>query len=433
MLSSTSMQALAAEEENHELYPQQYESWLQTSKSQQNRDLLAEDPNLIFLWAGYGFAKDYRSPRGHSFAVTDIISSLRTGAPKEDNQAKQMPATCWTCKSPDVPRIIAQETEFGFTGKKFAEYGQQIRYSVGCQDCHQNKSAELALTRPHSKRAVKELNKRFEEQSTAMKASMVCGQCHSEYYFQKHMFTRVINPWLFGISAAQQKLYYDSRGYADWTHPVSNAPMLKAQHPEFETWRLSAHATKDVGCATCHMPKMNSASGQDYSLHSLPNPLEHFETVCQECHESKTQMTENIAKAKHEIGTLKREVGSLLVMVHAEAGAIQKAGKTPEQMSITLDYIRTAQWYWDYAIASHGIHVHNPQLAINLLKQARNIVTFARYPLLKEIKATKISVNYPDLSTKKAAQQAIGLDEVELRRQKQEFIERVSEQGWAVD
>ncbi|MDG2679337.1 ammonia-forming cytochrome c nitrite reductase subunit c552, partial [Vibrio parahaemolyticus] len=43
-------------EQNH---PDQYHSWKATSESKHIEDALSEDPNMVILWAGYGFAKDY--------------------------------------------------------------------------------------------------------------------------------------------------------------------------------------------------------------------------------------------------------------------------------------------------------------------------------------------------------------------------------------
>ena len=54
------------------------------------------------MWAGYGFSKDYNQGRGHGYAIEDIRNTLRTGGESSD----PMPATCWTCKSPDVPRVM---------------------------------------------------------------------------------------------------------------------------------------------------------------------------------------------------------------------------------------------------------------------------------------------------------------------------------------
>ena len=94
-------------------YPREYNTWLQTADTSfrsefngnQMVDVLAQRPNMVILWAGYAFSKDYSTPRGHMHAIEDIVHTLRTGAPVSDTDGPQ-PATCWTCKSPDVPRMM---------------------------------------------------------------------------------------------------------------------------------------------------------------------------------------------------------------------------------------------------------------------------------------------------------------------------------------
>jgi nitrite reductase (cytochrome c-552) len=44
----------------------QYATWKQTAESDTIVDVLEQDPNLVVLWAGYGFAKDYNQARGHA-------------------------------------------------------------------------------------------------------------------------------------------------------------------------------------------------------------------------------------------------------------------------------------------------------------------------------------------------------------------------------
>ena len=59
----------------------------------------AATPANVILFAGYGFAKEYRQARGHVHSVEDVTqTTTRVNAKK--------PATCWTCKSPDVPRLM---------------------------------------------------------------------------------------------------------------------------------------------------------------------------------------------------------------------------------------------------------------------------------------------------------------------------------------
>lgn len=65
-------------------------------------DVLEQRPEMVVLWAGYAFSKDYSTPRGHMHAIEDITATLRTGAPATATDGPQ-PSTCWTCKSPDVP------------------------------------------------------------------------------------------------------------------------------------------------------------------------------------------------------------------------------------------------------------------------------------------------------------------------------------------
>ena len=63
-------------------YPRQYSSYMEMMtadpkdyKSNTDKpDELKKNPNLVILWAGYGFAKDYKKARGHVFAVEDISS-----------------------------------------------------------------------------------------------------------------------------------------------------------------------------------------------------------------------------------------------------------------------------------------------------------------------------------------------------------------------
>lgn len=103
-------------------HPDQYQSWKATSEQSAREDALAEDPRLVILWAGYPFSRDYNKPRGHAYAVTDVRETLRTGAPKTAEDGP-LPMACWSCKSPDVARLIQQEGEDGYFHGKWARGG----------------------------------------------------------------------------------------------------------------------------------------------------------------------------------------------------------------------------------------------------------------------------------------------------------------------
>ena len=56
-------------------------------------DVLEQRPEMVVLWAGYAFSKDYSTPRGHMHAIEDITATLRTGAPATATDGPQ-PSTC---------------------------------------------------------------------------------------------------------------------------------------------------------------------------------------------------------------------------------------------------------------------------------------------------------------------------------------------------
>ena len=173
-------------------FPLEYKSYYQTadtgfaSKYNGNKmiDMLEVDPRLVVLWAGYGFSKDYNQGRGHYYAVEDVWNTLRTGGPKNENDGP-MPATCWTCKSPDVPRLMNEIGIVEFYKGKWAGKGQEIVNPIGCLDCHDPKSMELRISRPALIEAFERQGKDITKASHEEMRSLVCAQCHVEYYFNK--------------------------------------------------------------------------------------------------------------------------------------------------------------------------------------------------------------------------------------------------------
>ncbi|OIV68382.1 hypothetical protein BIT31_26770 [Klebsiella pneumoniae] len=74
---------------------------------------------------------------------------------------------------------------------------------------------------------------------------MVCGQCHVEYYFDgKNKAVKF--PWDDGMKVENMEQYYDKIAFSDWTNSLSKTPMLKAQHPEYETWTAGIHGKNNV-------------------------------------------------------------------------------------------------------------------------------------------------------------------------------------------
>ncbi|MCB0806474.1 MAG: ammonia-forming cytochrome c nitrite reductase subunit c552, partial [Bacteroidales bacterium] len=237
-------------------YPREYQSYMQTSetdfRSKYNGnvmiDMLEEAPELVVLWAGYGFSKDYNQGRGHYYAVDDVTNTLRTGAPTGP-ETGPMPTTCWTCKSPDVPRLMNEHGIAEFYKGKWARLGEEVVNPIGCADCHDPETMNLRITRPALIEAFERQGKDITKVSHQEMRSLVCAQCHVEYYFNKKIVdgaNYLVFPWDKGYRAEDMEKYYDEMEFSDWTHALSKAPMLKAQHPGYETYITGVHAARGV-------------------------------------------------------------------------------------------------------------------------------------------------------------------------------------------
>ncbi|CAK1693650.1 MULTISPECIES: ammonia-forming nitrite reductase cytochrome c552 subunit [Vibrio] len=417
-------------EQNH---PDQYHSWRQTSESETIEDALKEDPNMVIMWAGYGFAKDYNKARGHFYAIDDVRQTLRTGGPTDENSGP-MPMACWSCKSPDVARVIEERGEDGYFEGKWARLGNEIVNPIGCADCHDTQSEgfkngepALKVTRPYVERAFDAIGKKFEDQGRLDQQASVCAQCHVEYYFTGP--TKGVKfPWDKGTRVEQMEEYYDGIGFKDWTHKVSKAPMLKAQHPGYETWREGIHGKNKVACVDCHMPKVTKEDGTVYTDHKVGNPFDRFEDTCANCHtQSKETMRNIVSSRKAQVLNMKLTAEKQIVAAHFEAGAAWEAGATEQEMEPILLDIRHAQWRWDYAIASHGVHMHAPEIALEVLGTAVDRAADARTKIVRLLAKKGITdpIEIPDISTKEAAQKALGMDMDKMNAEKQHFLDTV--------
>ncbi|WP_035415637.1 ammonia-forming cytochrome c nitrite reductase subunit c552 [Ferrimonas kyonanensis] len=411
--------------------PLQYQSWLTTEETVEREDMLEQRPQMVVLWAGSAYAKEFHSPRGHRFAISDVSNTLRTGVAPASADEKGMSASCWTCKGPDVPRMMNEMGELAFAGSNFTDLGPEMANTIGCADCHQEGTNALTLTRPHAQKAMAKVSLPFDEQNSNMQGAQTCGQCHVTYYFQPESSNRVNIPWIFGSSADEIERYYDTRRYYEWLHPISRTPMLKARHPEFEHWSRSQHAKQGVTCVTCHMPQKQTEDGQAYSEHNVGGALDNFDLSCVACHDSKAELTQALADNKAAIDALRTEIELMLVKAHYEAKAAWDAGAEWYFMDEPLMAIRHAQWRWDFAMASHGIHAHNPEEAMALLTEAKAQAELARTQLAEVLTQLEVTeVAYPDLSSKAAAQAAVKLDMEALKSEKAKFINEQVSKHW---
>ncbi len=437
-----------------ENYPREFQSYYQTAdtsfQSKYNGgamiDMLEVDPRLVVLWAGYGFAKDYNQGRGHYYAVDDLVNSLRSGGPTNDKDGP-MPSTCWTCKSPDVPRLMDRDGVDNFYKGKWSRLGHEVVNTIGCADCHDPKTMKLRITRPALVEAFEVMGKDITKASHQEMRSLVCAQCHVEYYFDKNKVegaAYLTFPWKNGMSAEAMEKYYDDIEFKDWTHKLSKAPMLKAQHPGYEMYLEGIHAERGVSCADCHMP-YKSEGGQKFTDHKIQSPLNNVANSCQVCHREETaQLLTDVFDRQDKIIENRDKLEELIVRAHVEAKTAWDLGASEEEMKEILIGIRHAQWRWDYAAASHGGSFHAPIETGRVISTGLTIAQETRIKLARLLasKGMNKEVPYPDISTKAKAQKFIGLDVEKLKAEKETFKENLlpvwlqkakeREDAWAV-
>lgn len=399
-------------------YSREYRSWKNTADTSfaslfngsQTVDLLAERPNLVVLWAGYAFSKSYCTPRGHMYAIDDMYTSLRTGAPEGENDGPQ-PAACWACKSSDASRLVDKIGREAFYKRKWAAWGSEIVNPVACADCHDPENMELHVSRLFLTEAYTRKGMSIDNVSEQEMRSLVCAQCHSEYYFSKED-ERVVLPWDNGYSVEDIEQYYDRIGFSDYIHKLSRTPLLKAQHPDYELAQMGIHARRGVSCGECHMPYIGE-NQEGYNDHHVQSPLAMIDRTCQTCHrETEETLRQDVYNRQTKVAEIREQLETELTKAHIEAKFAWDRGATEKQMEQVLKLIRQAQWRWDFCVASHGASFHAPQEVLRILGAGIDKAMQAQMDIMKILFKLGYSddVPMPDISTKEKAQKYIGLD-----------------------
>ncbi len=406
-----------------ENYPREYQSYLKTADTtfaskhggSVTIDMLEKNPDLVIMWAGYAFSREYNQSRGHYYALKDVRMTLRTAVPQ--------PSTCWTCKSTDVPRLMNQMGFSEFYKTPWGELGSEISNSIGCQDCHDPKTMNLRITRPALVEAFQRKGIDINKSTHQELRSLVCAQCHVEYYF-KGEDKYLTLPWDKGFSVEDMEAYYDSINHTDWVHQLSKAPMLKSQHPDFEIFKFGIHSERGISCAECHMP-YKTEGGVKFTDHHVQSPLNNINNSCAVCHrEDEKSLMNDVYKRQDKILELSKRATTLIVKAHLEAKVAWDNGAKEEDMKPILKLIRQAQWRWDYVMSSNGGSFHAPLESARILGASIEKALEARLLLSELLQKlnVKLPVPIPDLSTKIKAQEFIGLNMKNLWEQKMEFI-----------
>jgi nitrite reductase (cytochrome c-552) len=313
-----------------------------------------------------------------------------------------------------------------FYKQKMTDLGDEVVNAIGCQDCHEPNTMNLRITRPALAEAFKRQGKDISKATHQEMRSLVCAQCHVEYYF-KGDGKYLTFPWDGGISVEETEEYYDKIEHVDYVHALSKVPVIKAQHPDWELAQFGIHAQRGVSCADCHMP-YKTEGGVKFTDHHIQSPLNNISRSCQVCHrESEQTLMQNVYERQDKVKQLLEIVEHSIVKAHIEAKTAWDNGAKEADMEPVLKLIRHAQWRWDYIAASHGGSFHAPLESARILGTAIQRSELARVELAKILSGlnVKLPIQMPDISTKEKAQKYIGLDMDKAKQEKKEFLTNV--------
>jgi nitrite reductase (cytochrome c-552) len=394
-------------------WPKQYDSYRLTAQPTRTRfgghggsealpdEKIARDPWLKRMFLGYAFSIDYRDRRGHAYMLSDQEQTQRLTKPQT--------GSCLHCHASIMPlyrelgggdahKGLAASYKFSYKDLNAKLHESGHAHPVSCVDCHDSKNMQLRVTRPGFIEGIRLLAsseaptphlpsierwrtsgkaKPYDPNTDASRTEMrsyVCAQCHVEYYCSSQM--PLTFPWGKGLRASDQEKFWNEvkfpngERFFDYKHAETGAPILKAQHPEFELWSQGVHARSGVSCADCHMPYARDGATK-VSDHWVRSPLLNVSRACQTCHKvSEDELKARVDTIQQRNFDLMQRGGVAIVALIDAINAAKKEGATPEQLNPALELQRQAQWRLDFIAAENSMGFHAPQEAAMVLGEA---------------------------------------------------------------
>jgi nitrite reductase (cytochrome c-552) len=407
-------------------FPRQYDGYLRTADKYSTKyggagsdgmpkSRLEEDPRLLAIFDGYAFAIDFNQRQGHAHMLGDQRTTRRV-------TERPQTGACLHCHASNtvayrdlglhngapgsLTDAFASDTAqaqlmAGFEVSCMMPYDEATKlvdHPVACIDCHDPQNMSLRVTKPGFLRGIQALAKSGEplphlpsiehwrrsdrskpydanrDASRQELRSMVCGQCHVEYYCGAK--ATLFFPWDKGLKVEQIEQYYDEykfpngTPFTDWTHARTGAPVLKAQHPEFELWSQGIHARSGVSCADCHMPYRREGAIK-ISDHHVRSPLLDVARSCQTCHRfPEAELHARVATIQDRTKALMDRAEDALVQLIGDLESAKKNGAGAAALQPAQALQKKAQWRVDFVNAENSMGFHAPQEAARILGEA---------------------------------------------------------------
>jgi len=351
-------------------YPEIYASYkdnLSNAPGSAKHNYLEVYPALATLYAANAFSKGYNQAASHLFSLDSVRATPRISDASLSN--------CYTCKTPQLTNTVNTKGVETYA-IPFAEAANWTE-PISCFNCHANDPESITVGNQFWVKAV------GADASKVPEAAMSCGQCHNEYYFDPAT-KATTNPYNGLATMTPEGIikYYDEIGFKDWVYPVTETPMIKIQHPEFETvygGPMPMRMARENGysCADCHMGPVTADNGVEYSSHFWQSPLNNADLIANNCSQSGCH-SDLAGQVKGWQDSYAKRVQSLSLdlekMIKEFSAQVTAGSLSDEQIAQLRTIHRNAQIYWDFVMVENSNGAHNNAYATQYLDSCEKLI-----------------------------------------------------------
>ena len=400
---------------------------IKATASDGKANFLETNPEIKVLGKGYGYAKYYTEPGGHTYSIWSIEHNGRLGDVRGGKTGGIL--ACYACKNPQIhfdaeakggheawylgavtETAAANGVELKMTdaGKEVIGWRQSAANganyyteNISCANCHVNEDpgAGMQAIRQDWIRA---MGSDIDGKTVPMK-SIVCGQCHCDYSMAlsttdpEYSNGEPTSPYEGGLDSMDPEKalqFYDDHGFVDWTYASTGAKMLSIRHAEFEFYYAMGDRPNmqilGYDCTDCHMTKTTDANGEEYTIHTWTSPLENKELIEKDCSKCHKDLVSEVKAIQADIDGRTTELGQRAAnfIQNFESKVAKESddglkfdqetatanGLSEDDVAKLQDLQRRACYYWNLAAAENSEGAHNPDLYNDLLKKGNELL-----------------------------------------------------------
>lgn len=298
----------------------------------------------------------------------------------------------WAYMGDKNPKAVWDRTS------KVVEFARDLHHPINCFACHDPHSTQPRVVRDALIEAVVDrgdgtypYDKEKSKKTTITKvmfrdfraigilnrpdSNLMCAQCHVEYNCNPGhnpetgeaigMADRRANlfPWVnvFDYKNVMTEKYK----FKDFKHAVTGASLNKLQHPETETFWGSKHERAGVECKDCHMPKVKSKSGKQYTWHGQRSARYMIKDTCVKCHPYWTEK-----EAEYQVDSIQNYIRGKMTKAEFWLGQFIDTYAKAKNAGVPEDVLKEARKihdeahiYWEWWTAENSDGFHNPTAA----------------------------------------------------------------------